>query len=145
MCACVRACVRVCVFKAPLYANDVMILLTSLKRYCYFFIKLLRYEEMARAAKYDEEDTSVRSVLLIKDNTRSYTISLWRDLGKMNTPEGSHVEITNVIVQVYIEEKSVFTTWRTKLMVRVTSLNNVQKFINFYSNLYCCFTEDRID
>ena len=99
---------------------------------------------MARTAKYDEEDTSVRT-LKIKGNTRSYKISLCRDQGKMNTPVGSHVEIANVIVQVYNEEKSVFTTSRTKLMVRVTSFNNVQKFINFYSNLYCCFTEDRID
>ena len=92
---------------------------------------------MTRTVKVGGEDTSVRSVK-IKDNTGSCKISLWRDLGQMKTPVGSHVEITNVIVQVYNEEKSVSTTSRTKLMVRVTSFNTIQKIINFYSHLYCC-------
>ena len=76
-------------------------------------------DKMARTAKFGGEDTSVRS-LKIKDNTGSCKISLWRDLGQMKTPVGGHVEITNVIVQVYNEEKSVSTTSRTKLLVKAT-------------------------
>ena len=94
---------------------------------------------MTRTVKVGGEDTSVRSVK-IKDNTGSCKISLWRDLGQMKTPVGSHVEITNVIVQVYNEEKSVSTTSRTKLMVRVTSLN-----YKFLFSFILLFTEDRID
>ena len=45
-------------------------------------IKML--DKMARTVQVGGEDTSVKS-LKIKDNTGSCKISLWRDLGKMNT------------------------------------------------------------
>ena len=107
-------------------------------------IKML--DKMARTVKFGGEDTSVRS-LKIKDNTGSCKISLWRDLGQMKTPVGGHVEITNVIVQVYNEEKSVSTTPRTKLLVKSTYFiwTMYKNFIKkIYSHLNCCLLRTKL-
>ncbi|XP_062600005.1 uncharacterized protein LOC134261598 [Saccostrea cucullata] len=72
-------------------------------------------EEIERTAKVNGEDTLVRS-LKIKDETASCKVSLWRGLSKTKTAVGSHLEITNVIVQVYNDEKSVSTTSRSKML-----------------------------
>lgn len=72
-------------------------------------------EEMERKVKVAGEDTAVRT-LKIKDQTAACKVSLWRDLSKIKTTVGQHIELTNVIVQVCQEEKSVSTTSRTKLV-----------------------------
>lgn len=75
---------------------------------------------MERTVKVAGEDTAVRT-LKIKDQTAACKVSLWRDLSKIKTTVGQHIELTNVIVQVYQEEKSVSTTSRTKLVVSFIS------------------------
>ncbi|XP_061170598.1 uncharacterized protein LOC133179942 [Saccostrea echinata] len=70
---------------------------------------------MERTVRLSGEDISVRS-FKIKDDTASCKVSLWKDLSKRKTAVGSHFEITDVIVQVYNDEKSVSTTSRTKLL-----------------------------
>jgi ssDNA-binding replication factor A large subunit len=72
---------------------------------------------MERSVRVNGEDTSVRSIKL-KDVTGSCKVSLWRDLTKKKTSVGSHITLTNVVVQVYNDEKSVSTTTRTKIEVK---------------------------
>ncbi|XP_052694461.1 uncharacterized protein LOC128172746 [Crassostrea angulata] len=71
--------------------------------------------KMEKTVKVAGEDTAVRT-LKIKDQTAACKVSLWRDLSKIKTTVGQHIELTNVIVQVYQEERSVSTTSRTKVV-----------------------------
>ncbi|XP_056002815.1 uncharacterized protein LOC130049384, partial [Ostrea edulis] len=66
-------------------------------------------EEMERSVHVDAEDTHIRTIK-VKDNSGSCKVSLWRELTKQKTPVGSHITLTNVVVQVYNDEKSVSTT-----------------------------------
>lgn len=75
---------------------------------------------MEKTVKVAGEDTAVRT-LKIKDQTAACKVSLWRDLSKIKTTVGQHIELTNVIVQVYQEERSVSTTSRTKVVVSFIS------------------------
>lgn len=73
-----------------------------------------KQEEMERSVHVDAEDTHIRTIK-VKDNSGSCKVSLWRELTKQKTPVRSHITLTNVVVQVYNDEKSVSTTPRTKL------------------------------
>ncbi|XP_052696184.1 uncharacterized protein LOC128174758 [Crassostrea angulata] len=71
-------------------------------------------EEIERSVRVNGEDTPVRTIK-VKDASGSCKVSLWRDLCKEKTSVGSHISITNVVVQLYNDEKSVSTTTRTNI------------------------------
>ena len=64
------------------------------------------------------EDTPPVRTVKVKDASGSCKVSLWRDLCKEKTSVGSHISITNVVVQLYNDEKSVSTTSRTNIEVK---------------------------
>ena len=72
---------------------------------------------MERTERVNGQDTPVRTIK-VKDSSGSCTVSLWRDLTKEKTIVGSHITLTNVIVQVYNDEKSMSTTSRTNIEVK---------------------------
>ncbi|XP_052703444.1 uncharacterized protein LOC128179831 [Crassostrea angulata] len=71
-------------------------------------------EEIERSVRVNGEDTPVRTIK-VKDASGSCKVSLWRDLCKEKTSVGRHISITNVVVQLYNDEKSVSTTSRTNI------------------------------
>ncbi|XP_062605362.1 uncharacterized protein LOC134267157 [Saccostrea cucullata] len=71
-------------------------------------------EEMQRSVRVNGEETSVRTIK-VKDITGTCKVSLWRDLTKTKTSVGSHIIISDVVVQLYNDEKSVSSTVRTKI------------------------------
>ncbi|XP_061165364.1 uncharacterized protein LOC133174295 [Saccostrea echinata] len=88
-------------------------------------------EEMDRTVKVNGEETTVRSIKL-RDATGTCRISLWRDMAKVKTTVGSHLEITNAVVQFYNEEKSLSTTSRSKMEeVETPEISQTVTFIAF--------------
>lgn len=63
------------------------------------------------------EDTPPVRTIKVKASG-SCKVSLRRDLCKEKTSVGSHITITNIVVQLINDEKSVSTTSRTKIEVK---------------------------
>jgi ssDNA-binding replication factor A large subunit len=72
---------------------------------------------MDRSVMVNGEETPIRTIKM-RDGSGTCKISLWRDFTKVKTTVGSHLEVTNAVVQMYNAEKSLSTTSRTKLEVR---------------------------
>lgn len=73
---------------------------------------------MERSVRVNGEDTPPVRTMKVKDASGSCKVSLRRDLCKEKTSVGSHITITNVVVQLINDEKSVSTTSRTKIEVK---------------------------
>lgn len=73
---------------------------------------------MKRSVRVNGEDTPPVRTVKVKDASGACIVSLWRNLCKEKTSVGSHITITNVVVQLFNDEKSVSTTSRTKIEVK---------------------------
>lgn len=78
---------------------------------------------MERTVKVGGVDTSVRA-LKVKDESAVCKVTLWRDFAKRKTSVGSHIQLTDVAVQLFNDEKSLSTTSRTTLQVLTSVLIN---------------------
>lgn len=50
----------------------------------------------------------------LEDNSGKCRLTLWRDHANSNVAVGSYVRATELVVQTYKEEKSLFSTYKTK-------------------------------
>lgn len=78
---------------------------------------------MERTVKVGGVGTSVRA-LRVKDESAVCKVTLWRDFAKRKTLVGSHIQLTDVAVQLFNDEKSLSTTSRTTLQVLTSVLIN---------------------
>lgn len=62
------------------------------------------------------KEVNIKSVEL-EDNSGKCRLTLWRNHADSNVAVGSYVRATELVVQTYKEEKSLSTTYKTKLAV----------------------------
>ena len=113
-------CILFVVIQMNLYYVSLLHTITFLNKFT-TMNTCFKQEEMERTVKVGGVDTSVRS-LRVKDETAVCKVTLWRDFAKRKTSVGSHIQITDVAVQLYNDEKSLSTTTRTTLEVRLMKI-----------------------
>uniref|UniRef100_K1PYR3 Uncharacterized protein n=1 Tax=Magallana gigas TaxID=29159 RepID=K1PYR3_MAGGI len=71
-------------------------------------------EEVTRKVLVKGKEVNIKSVEL-EDNSGKCRLTLWRNHADSNVAVGSYVRATELVVQTYKEEKSLSTTYKTKL------------------------------
>uniref|UniRef100_A0A8W8NT70 Uncharacterized protein n=1 Tax=Magallana gigas TaxID=29159 RepID=A0A8W8NT70_MAGGI len=92
-------------------------------------VQIQDMKEIEKSVRVNGEDTPPVRTIKVKDASGSCKVSLRRDLCKEKTSVGSHITITNIVVQLINDEKSVSTTSRTKIEEVVTP--EIQRRVTF--------------
>lgn len=69
----------------------------------------------------------------LEDNSGKCRLTLWRDHADSNVAVDSYVRATELVAQTYKKEKSLSTTYKTKLAVSINAvIHSVEKNCTFY-------------
>ena len=78
-------------------------------------------EDEIKTVNVRGEEVKIKTILL-KDDTDTAKITLWRDLATVDTRPGDYIQVTDVVINVYNKQTSLQTTSRSNVKVSIVGI-----------------------